>query len=233
MYKNLFLNPLIVPIMKKNFLLLCSLLYVLCFYACIKDKNNTANIEAVQSKVNVGNGFIVADSRADKTNKPFTTFSDSRRLIHNYWADNMPKMSLDENLFRIDDLLKLFGDNDKIVFIVDGIAEKQLKIQIAAYEAVKDKFNNADKGNTYYYVLEKPTLNRRTPSEFEPDGIMYYKTPEGERVTHLAATIGTDKKNSQTWYYLFLDVIKFDRNNVNVLQVRTEPPGSGTQIPQT
>ena len=217
--------------MKKNFLFLCSFLYVLCFYACIKDKNNTANIEAVQSKVNVGNGFIVADSRADKTNKPFTTYSDSRRLIHNYWADNMPKMSLDENLFRIDDLLKLFGDNEKIVFVVDGIAEKQLKIQIVAYDAVKDKFNNADKSNTYYYVVEKSALNRKMLSDFDPNGIIYAKTANGEPVTHISVTVGTDKKNNQHWFYLFLDAVKANDNNVKSLELRGEPPGSGLEIP--
>ena len=217
--------------MKKNRILLLIFLYALCFNACVEKENNTATIDVAQSKVNVGHTFIVPDSRTDRTNKPFITFSETRGLIDNYWAGNVPKASLNDNLFRIDDLLKLFGNNDKIVFIVDGIVEKQLKIQAVAYDAVKDKFANAQKGNTYYYVMEKSSLTRKMPAEFDPDGIMYVETANGELVTHLSATIGTKKIKEQNWYYLFVDAVKVNELREQKIELRGPPPGSGLGIP--
>jgi hypothetical protein len=99
------------------------------------------------------------------------------------------------------------------------------------YEDAKTLFNNAENGNTFYYVLDKATLNRKTVTDFEPDGIIYAKTSNGEPVTHVSATIGTDKKDNQAWHYFFLDAVKFDENGMKPLGVRGEPPGSGTQIP--
>jgi hypothetical protein len=204
----------------------------LCFSACIKDNKSTAKtVDAIQSKVNVGNAFIVKDDRADKTQKPFSTYSDTRQLIKNYWGNTKQEQILNENVFRINELLMLFGTSDKIVFVVDGIKEKQLKIRTLVYEDAKTLFNNAENGNTFYYVLDKATLNRKTPTDFEPDGIMYAKTSNGEPVTHVSATIGTDKKDNQTWHYLFLDAVKFDENGVKPLGVRGDPPGIGSKIP--
>lgn len=220
--------------MQKKTLLFLALVVSLCFSACIKDnKNCSKTVDAIQSKVNVGNAFIVSDDRADKTQKPFTTYSDSRQLIKNYWGDKQPEPTLNENVFRINELLMLFGTSDKIVFVVEGIADKQPKFRTLVYEDVKDKFTEADKGNTYYYVVEKSSLIRKTTTDFEPDGIMYAKTSNGEPVTHVSASIGTDKKDNQTWHYLFLDAVKFDENGVKPLGVRGNPPGSGTQIPTT
>jgi hypothetical protein len=211
--------------MQKKTLLFLALVVSLCFSACIKDnKNCSKTVDAIQSKVNVGNAFIVSDDRADKTQKPFTTYSDSRQLIKNYWGDKQPEPTLNENVFRINELLMLFGTSDKIVFVVEGIADKQPKFRTLVYEDVKDKFTEADKGNTYYYVLEKSFLIRKTPNDFEPDGIIYGKT-------HISATIGIDKKKNQTWHYLFLDAVKFDESGLKPLGVRGEPPGSGALIP--
>ena len=118
--------------MKKIVIPLIALVCVLCFNACIKEKDNSSTAVALQSKVNVGHAFIVPDNRADKTNKPFSTISDMRQRINDYWQGTLPKLALNDNVFAIDDLLKLFGDGDKIVFIVDGIEEKKLTIQAVA-----------------------------------------------------------------------------------------------------
>jgi hypothetical protein len=220
--------------MQKKTLLFLALVVSLCFSACIKDNKNTAKtVDAIQSKVNVGNAFIVKDDRADKTQKPFSTYSDTRQLIKNYWGDTKQEQILNENVFRINELLMLFGTSDKIVFVVDGIKEKQLKIRTLVYEDAKTLFNNAENGNTFYYVLDKATLNRKTATDFEPDGIMYAKTSNGEPVTHVSASIGTDIKDNQTWHYFFLDAVKFDENGVKPLGVRGDPPGSGLRVPPT
>jgi hypothetical protein len=219
--------------MKKIVIPLLALMVAVCYTACLKDKDNsqTAQVAALQSKVNVGHAFIVPDSRADKTNQPFTTLSDMRQRITDYWQSTPPKLALNDNLFAIDDLLKLFGDKEKIVFTVEGIAEKQLKIQAVAYNAVKDKFADADKGTTYYYVVDKAALTRKMPSDADPDGMMYAKTESGELVTHLSVNIGLGKKGSQIRHSLILQAIKYDENAMKSLEVRGDPPGSGLEIP--
>ena len=125
----------------------------------------------------------------------------------------------------------VFGENDKIVFTVEGIAQKQLKIQAVAYDAVKDKFADADKGTTYYYVVDKAALTRKMPSDSDPDGIIYAKTANGEAVTHLSVNIGLGKKGLQIRHSLILQAIKYNENAVKSLEVRGDPPGSGLDIP--
>jgi hypothetical protein len=95
--KNSFNNQTNNLIMQKKTLLFLALVVSLCFSACIKDNKSTAKtVDAIQSKVNVGNAFIVKDDRADKTQKPFSTYSDTRQLIKNYWGDTKQEQILNE-----------------------------------------------------------------------------------------------------------------------------------------
>jgi hypothetical protein len=209
--------------MKSNFFLPLGLFCLLLLSACQNAATN--KISPSQNKVNAVGEFIVTDDRDGKTELPYATQSSVQVLVKNYWgtANPVPK----DNVFSIEDLLQLYGTDDKIVFAVDNIPSQQVHISVLTFTAAQKRFTDAEKGTTYYYVLDKSFLTRKTPSNSQPDGIMYNKLPNGERVRQLTVSIGTDIRGNQNWYYL---IVQPDFNSGGI-QLRGEPDGVGVKIP--
>ena len=220
--------------MKKSLFYFIVLSCILGFSACLKETTtSTPSVsDPVQSKVNVGNLLIVPDNRADNTNPPFTTYSATRSLINAFWNGTVPDLSLNDNVFRIEDIATLFEQTDKVVFVVEGISEKNPSFHFATYEALKDKLSQAHTGNTYYYILEKASFNRQPTTATELSGIIYMKDDFGNPVTHIATRIGSRIKDNQTWFYLILDAVKFDEDKRGTTSLRPDT-GGGVEIPQT
>ena len=202
----------------------------LCLFLCNACQNyqtTDTKVEATQSKVNIKGEFIVTDDRVGKTDLPYATQSEVHALIKNYWGDVKPSPVINENIFSIEELLMLYGSNDKIVFAVENIPMQQVRIKAMAYADAQKLFADAENGNIYYFVLDRAFLDRKTPSDSDPNGIMYNKMSNGEFIRHLSFSIGTNVRGNQNWYYLIVEPY----NNSNAIELRGEPEGVGAKVP--
>ncbi len=212
--------------MKSKLFLSLGFISILFINACQHNAEN--KVSPAQNKVNSVGEFIVTDDRVGKTDLPYATQSEVHALIKNYSGDDKPISVLNENVFSIEDLLTLYGSDDKIVFAVENIPTQQVHIKAMAYADAQKLFANAEKGNTYYFVLDKSFLDRKTPFDNEPNGIMYNKMSNGEFIRHLSLSIGTHVRGNQNWYYLIIEPY----NNGNAIELRGDPPGVGTKVPE-
>lgn len=211
--------------MKSKLFLSLGFISILFINACQHNADN--KVSPAQNKVNSVGEFIVTDDRVGKTDLPYATQSEVHALIKNYSGDDKPISVLNENVFSIEDLLTLYGSDDKIVFAVENIPTQQVNIKAMAYADAQKLFADAEKGTIYYFVLNKSFLNRKTPSDSEPNGIMYNKMSNGEFIRHLSFSIGTNVRGNQNWYYLIVEPY----NNSNAIELRGEPEGVGAKVP--
>jgi hypothetical protein len=217
--------------MKRNPFYLLAILCLICFSACIKDNTKDSKLSLKQKKVNFGSSFIISDDKADKTNPPFTTDSEEHQIIRNYWGDDKDSTA-NSKVYKIEDVMKLFGSNDKIVIAVEGIPSKELKFTPHAYDDLKEELDKAEKNNIYYYVVDKASLDREMPNEANPNGILHAKDVNGKPVTHFKTIIGTNEIDKQTWYYLILDAIRIDNGSLGPrghggdAGIKIPPPGT-------